>query len=353
MPNDPALIEPFREAGCELIVQPRSRRNFDIAGVWQTYRLLRRLNCDVFHCYNYHTDPLIGAYLAGVPVRIWSKLAMSPYYEQGILPKGLHGLMLSTRMSCLCAHRVMAVSNRVREEVVDSVGFRRRIDTVYVPVDIMRFATAAKGTVRQELGLDSSDVLIAAVGHAVPVKGWDLAIQAFAQASRVLPQVHLILVGGIASSEEMKYLQYLTTLVRKCEGSGRIHFLGHCDAIPEILKACDVFIMPSRSEGMPAALIEAMAAGLPCIAARVGGIPEVIGHGEDGLLFERENVEELAAHMVRLAQDRMLRTRIAARASDRAASFSIQAYVDKVVECYKILLGNKASRDLEVSAANT
>jgi len=170
MPENPALVEPFREAGCEIILQPRSCRNFDLASIRRTYKLLRRVKCDVFHCHNDHTSPLIGAALARVPVRIWSKLAMSPYYEKGVSPKGTHRLMLSTRVSCMCAHRVIAISQRVRAELVETVGFARKIDTVYVPVDYDRFANAERGNIRQELGFDESHILITSVGHAVPVK---------------------------------------------------------------------------------------------------------------------------------------------------------------------------------------
>jgi len=109
MPENPALVEPFKEAGCEIILQPRSRRNFDFGSVWRTYRLLRSLKCDVFHCHNDHTSPLIGA--------------ASPYYEKGVSPKSLHRLMPSTRVSCICAHRILAISDEVGRELIETVGF--------------------------------------------------------------------------------------------------------------------------------------------------------------------------------------------------------------------------------------
>jgi len=344
MPDDPELLEPFRKAGCEIIVQTPSRRSFDLVSIWNTYKLLRRLKCDIFHCDNDHTSPMIGAVLAGVPVRIWSKLAMSSYYEKGVSPKGLHRLMPSTRVTCLCAHRILAISEKVRLELMESGCFGKHIDTIYAPVDYMRYSTAAQGNIRDELSLNPSHILISTVGHAVPVKGWDIAIRAFAKVHNVIPNVRLVFVGSITSSEETRIFQQLTDLVRHYKLSKYIHFLRHRNDIPEILKSSDIFILPSRSEGMPGALIEAMAAGLPCVATRAGGIPEVITNGENGLLFEKENEDELSGHLVRLVQNQRLRKSIAMRASQRARAFSIEAYVDKLFECYKTLLSNNSSR---------
>jgi glycosyltransferase involved in cell wall biosynthesis len=345
-PEDPALVEPFRMAGCEIIVQPRSRREIDVRSIWQKQRLLRRLKCDIFHCDNDHTSPLIAAMLAGVPVRIWSQLSMSPYYERGISPRGLHHLSLSTRLSYWCTSRVMAISNQVRQELVDSVGSDKKIDTVYVPVDHERFAGAARGEIRRELGLCPSDILITSVGHAIPVKGWDIAIQAFARVHRSHPCTHLVFVGGTTSPREAIFFQSLKTLIEESNTSGGIHFVGYRHDIPEILKASDIFVLPSRSEGCCCALIEAMASGLPCIATRVGGIPEVVNHGKNGLLFERENTEELARHLVSLAEDRGLRLRIASEAAQTSREFSMQAYVDKVCDCYATLLHTGSCRSI-------
>jgi len=331
MPDDPALIEPFRDAGCEIVIQPRSSSNFDLQSIWRTYRLLRRLKCDIFHCHNDHTSPLIGATLAGVPVRIWSKLAMSSHYENGIPPKGLHRLMPSTRISCLCAHRILAISDMVGRELIETVGFGKKISTIQVPVDFHRFADATVGNIRQELGFDQSHTIVTSVGHAVPVKGWDVAIKAFVKVHQQVPDTGMVLVGDSTSSE---YYNQLTELIKLHQMEGNIRFVGRRNDIPEILKASDIFILPSRSEGMPAALVEGMAAGLPCIAASVGGVPEMISHNKDGLLFERENVEELARNLIKLIEDEPLRVKLGLQASVRARTFSMEAYVDRVFENY-------------------
>jgi len=341
MPEDPALVEPFREAGCEIVIQPRSRGNFDLPSVWRTYKLLRRLKCDVFHCHNDHTSPLIGATLARVPVRIWSKLSMSSHYETGDLPQGLQRLYLSNRISSWCSHRILALTEPVRQEFAQQGGSSRKTIVVPGPVDVKRFAMALDDGVREGLGLTSSDCVITAVGHAVPVKGWDILVRAFSSLSAKGRNLHLLLAGSTSAPNERAFANELRSLVAEGGCDSRVHFLGHRVNIASILKASDVFAFPSRSDGQGLALVEAMAAGLPCVAARVGGIPEVITDGEDGLLFERENVQELAGHLTTLIEDEHLLDELASHASKRAEAFSMETYVERVFDCYGVLLGSE------------
>jgi len=181
MPDEPTLVEPFRDAGCEIILEPRSHGNFDLSSIRQTYKLLRRLECDVFHCHNDHTSPLIGATLAGVPGRIWSKLAMSPYYERGISPKGIHRLQPSVRLSGMLAHKVLAVSDAVRQELIDLGVSAEKVETLRCPIDLACYDGADGLNFRAELGMGRQDLVVTAVGHAVPVKGWDVLVRAFTE----------------------------------------------------------------------------------------------------------------------------------------------------------------------------
>ena len=341
MPEDTELSKPFQEAGCEIILQRRPNRNFDLRCVLSTRRMLRKLRCDVFHCHNVHTSPLIGAALAGVPVRIWSKLAMSPYYEQGIEPTGIHRLALSTRVSSGLSHRVLAISTAVAEELVGSGTPTDKIITTPVDVDVRRFANASADGVRRRLGLDDSDTLICTVGHAVPVKGWDILLPAFAEVAKRDDSLRLLLIGSTTGSSEIHTAAALAEMAAKLGIEKRVMFLGMRSDVPELLHACDLFILPSRSEGQPAALVEAMAAGLPCIGARVGGITDVIQDGDNGLLFEREDVDGLAECVSRLLDDGALRKRIAIHAQHSAEAFDLQKSTQRLVRLYEELLSRQ------------
>ncbi len=335
MPDDAALIEPFTEAGCEIVLQPRSRGNLDAASIWRTFRLLRRLKCDIFHCHNDHTSPLIGAALARVPVRIWSKLSMSSHYETGETPSGLQRLHLSNRISSRCSHRVLALTEAVRQEFISQGGSAHKTVVVPGPVDVERFATAAGDGVREKLGLKDSDIVLTAVGHAVPVKGWDILVRAFAQLAVDGSNLHLLLVGSTSTPEETAFADGLRCMATKAGCADRVHLLGHRRDIAEILKASDIFVFSSRSDGQGLALVEAMAAGLPCVAARVGGVPDVVTDGENALLFDRENVQYLTKRLRKVIEDEPLRRQLGFQASRRAEAFRMEAYVDTVFTCYR------------------
>ena len=125
------------------------------------------------------------------------------------------------------------------------------------------------------------------VGHPWYTKGVDLLLRAFRAVSPEHPEYSLRIVGYLPEREQHRAL---------FEGNSRIEFAGPVmpDEVIEQMRACSLLVLPSRSEGMPRVLIEAMASGRPIIASRVGGIPYYVTHGETGLLFDREDVETLA-----------------------------------------------------------
>jgi glycosyltransferase involved in cell wall biosynthesis len=340
LPENLALVEPFSDAGCEIVLQPRSQRSFDLACVWRTRRLLRDLHCDVFHCHNDHTSPLIGAAIAKVPVRIWSKLAMSPYYEQNIQPRGLRRLALSTRVSCALSTRVLARSQAVRQELIRDGAAPDRISVASVDVDLSLYGRPLDSDMRRELGYSPSDLIITSVGHAVPVKGWDILLSSFEEIARKEPHARLLFVGSIHSGQERAYAQSLQDRVRRGGLDDRVRFLGQRDDIPHILGISDVFVLPSRSEGQPGALVEAMASGLPCVGTQVGGVPEVIRDGHDGLLVGREDVGSLTLTIKTLLENKDLRETLGQNARETAKRFDISASTERLLTLYLDLLSN-------------
>lgn len=334
-PDDLALITPFVEAGCNIVYHPRSKGSFDLMSIYRNLKLLRKIKCDVFHCYNDHTSPIIAAMLARVPVRVWSKLAMSSYYEQGTLPRGLKKLMPSTRITCLFSNRILAISDAARKEICEQAGFENKITIVNVPVSVERFIAATDTGLRGEFNLQQSDVVITAVGHFIEVKGWDIAIKAFAGVCEATPNTKLLLVGKKTSEN---FYQKICAKIKQYDLEERVFFAGNRSDIPEILKASDVFILPSRSEGTPAALVEAMATGLPCIATDTGGIPEVIVHGENGLMFRREDADDLAEKIISVISDSELQIQLIRAAQQDLQKFSVETYVDSVFSHYQNLL---------------
>jgi glycosyltransferase involved in cell wall biosynthesis len=144
------------------------------------------------------------------------------------------------------------------------------------------------------------------LGHPWHLKGVDLLIQAFQRVSAEFPGCRLKIVGHCPDRGPFEALR---------AGDARIEFLPgvmYPQAL-ELIAGCTVFVLPSRTEAMGRVLVEAMAARKPVIASRVGGVPHYIKHGETGLLFESENIDQLANCIRQLLRDEKLRSRLAAR----------------------------------------
>jgi glycosyltransferase involved in cell wall biosynthesis len=147
------------------------------------------------------------------------------------------------------------------------------------------------------------------VGHPWYVKGIDILIRAFNECSSSFPDWELRLVGYLPEKEQYRELY---------QSNPRIQFTGPVmpDDVPGLMADCGVVALASRSEGMPRVLIEAMAAGRPVIASRVGGIPHYIRDGETGLLFEREDVEGLTRALRQILGSREAAAQLAINGRD-------------------------------------
>ena len=151
---------------------------------------------------------------------------------------------------------------------------------VHNGVDLARLRRHRPRTeVRRELGLAPEAVV---VGLVARLDHWGKGHREFFTALAALPDgypVEALIIGGGRREAEMRRLAAELGL------AGRVHFLGQRDDVPDLLSALDLFVLPSHSEGVSLALLEAMAAGLPVIATAVGGLPEVVTDGENGLLI--------------------------------------------------------------------
>jgi glycosyltransferase involved in cell wall biosynthesis len=141
------------------------------------------------------------------------------------------------------------------------------------------------------------------IGRPFYLKGVDLLLRAFNEISGEFPDFTLRIVGHLPEKEEYRQL---------FEGNPRVEFYGPVmpDKVLDLAADCYVLVLPSRSEGMPRVLMEAMGSGRPIIASSVGGIPHYIRHGETGVLFEREDVEGLKKALRDVLSDEDYATRL-------------------------------------------
>ncbi len=254
---------------------------------------------------------------------IWSRRDM------GILRSRKHGV--AYRLISSAPDAVLAVSEQVRQHCieVDRVS-PARVETVYNGIDMSEW----NGDVKS--GESSRNILVTTVGNIRRVKGHDVFIRAAAYLREHFRNVTFSIAGDVL---EPQYFEELQALVRNHGLSEQFSFAGGVTDLQMHLRAADIFVLPSRSEGFSNAIVEAMAASLPVVATDVGGNPEAVQTGVTGYIVPPENAEALAMEIGRLLSDPELRRRMGSEGKRLVEEkFTTAAMMSKVTAVYKALL---------------
>ena len=206
--------------------------------------------------------------------------------------------------------RLIAVSDAIVRKLVAEGRDTTAISRVYNGVDLERFDEASGGeAVRRELGIPADAPVAAAIGRLEPEKGHPTLIEAWPIVHHHVPNAHLLIVGEGSERDRLEGLAHAHLRAELCCAS--VHFLGRREDVPQVLAATNVMVMPSYREAQGLAIIEALAANRPVVASNVGGIPEMIVDGENGLLVPSHDPSALAAATALLLTDHALATRLA------------------------------------------
>ncbi len=218
-------------------------------------------------------------------------------------------------------------SPSVIEHLVVNAGIPRdRLRLVRGGIDPGRFRQAV-AIDRSALGLDSDAGIILWVGRLDPVKGLPILVDAF-RAIVGETRAHLLLAGTGPLQDQ------LAEQIRRSSLTGRVHLLGPRDDVPALLKAADVFVLPSRTEGLPNALLEAMAAGCAVVTTDVPGCRDLIEHQETGLVVPYGDTPALADAIRRLLTDRPLASGLSRRAAEVVEK---SWHIDRTFDAYEAL----------------
>lgn len=257
--------------------------------------------------------------------------------------KHYHGQRLHRRLAYRLvarhASRMVAVSRDIERDLVERVGVAPRgLVTIYNGIDLAAVRRPGAGVaLRRELGLAPAAAVVGAIGNLFPVKGHVYLVQAAARLASHRPDLALLLCGRPVLEAELR------AEAARLGIAERVRFLGFRDDVGALLDALDVFVLPSLSEGLSLALVEAMAAGTPVVATAVGGNPELVEDRVTGLLVPPRDPDAIAAAAGRLLADRPLARRLAAAARARVErTFAVEAMVARYEALYAELLGARA-----------
>ena len=207
-------------------------------------------------------------------------------------------------------------------------------EAVRVVLNGIPFRSGSRAAVRSELALRDDELLLVSVGNLYPVKGHAVLLRALGQLRRsgALDAVPWRLALAGRGEEEAR----LRALVRDEGLAERVTLLGYREDVPDILAAADLFVMPSLMEGLPLALVEAMAAGLPVVVSDVGGIPEVAKQGSEAILVPPGDPAGLAEGLATLMRDPLARACMGAAARARARrDFSVSTMCEAYERLYR------------------
>jgi glycosyltransferase involved in cell wall biosynthesis len=304
--------------------------------VWAAHRLLRFLqenDIQILHAHLFHANLLAATVgrMAGTPVVIATRHSV----EIG----GGHRERLNRLLRPLC-DAVVTVSRQVYEVEIKRSGANPAkiveipsgvaVDT-YVQVDRARVEQLS-----QTWHLLPRANLVGTVGRFEQPKGHIHLLEAMMRVHRQHPGTRALLVGDGPLRPPME------AKARELSLSETVTFTGIRRDVAEILALLDIFVLPSLWEGLPVAVLEAMAAGLPVVATRVGGVPEVVIDGVTGLLVPPRNPDALSEAILRLLQDPDLRHRMGQAGRERVRErFSLEQMIRKTEALYERLLAEK------------
>lgn len=290
------LGEHLRDEGVDVVcLNRRAGRDWGVAR--RLARDLRQRRIEVLHAHQY--TPFFYAALAAPLSGCRPRLMLTEHgrhYPDVVSPlrRAVNRLVLDRQ-----ADAVNAVCGFSARSLCQVDGFAgRRIEVIENGIVVERYAPAAdRAALRQRLGLARDRRYIACVGRLHPVKDQPTLLRGFAPVAAAHADVDLLLVGD--GPERPKLVELASRLgIRE-----RVHFLGVRSDVPELLQAVDLFALTSVSEAASLTLLEAMASALPVVVTAVGGNPEMVRHGQEGLLVPRGDATATAAALEQFLSD--------------------------------------------------
>jgi glycosyltransferase involved in cell wall biosynthesis len=326
-----ALVDELERAGVG-VGGLDHRRSGDPRWAWRLARLVRRRGYDLVH-----THSPVPAVVVRAAIRAGTPLV---HTEHNVWDRFRAPTRLANAATFARNDHVFAVSSGVAASIRRPQWAPARdwppLEVVHHGIDeqAVRRGARARMQARAELGAADGDEIVGHVATFTPKKGHHGLLTAVARLVATRLRLRLVLIGLGPLEDELRQRV-------RAEGlEAHVSFLGVRDDVQALLPGLDVFTLPSHHEGYPISLLEAMAAGLACVASNVGGIPEAVTDGHDGLLVPPGQPETLATTIDGLLDDADRRAALGeAAAATAQRRFSIAAAVERHERVYGELLG--------------
>lgn len=315
-------------------------------------RSLARRRIQIVHSYNFYSNVFC------VPAARYARVPC----VASIRDLGVYMTPMQCRVQnwiCRLADVVLVNAEAIRRWMLDQGFPERKLRVIRNGVDFSRFqGMEDRGALRQELGIPRNAPIVLLLSRLDSNKGVDYFIEAAPQIIKRCPDAHFLVVGEGRLFDVNNGFQTDVALSKKLQErtlrlgmADRIHFTGMRSDVPDILAMSTVSVLPSFSEGISNTLLESMAAGVAVVATNVGGTPEVIRNGHDGLLIPPGDVRAIADAVSSILVNPLLATQLGVQGRKRVAkSFTYDNMVHQTQEVYtEILKSRKRLTKAEIS----
>jgi glycosyltransferase involved in cell wall biosynthesis len=349
-------LETAKKQGIEIIDVPSMVRRIspinDVRGLVALFHHIRKMEPHIVHTHTSKAGILgrLAAWMARVPIVIHTPHGHVFYGHFGRSLSRMF-LQMEKLLGRITHHQIALTPEEGKDYLNLGVAKSNNISVIHSGVDLNCFkrSKTKSNPRRNELGIPPDSLVVGYVGWLIPIKGVTYLVNAMAEVVQRHPNSLLVLVGkgDEKGEEEIK----LSKQVENLGIADNVRFLGWRPDVNEIMGCFDIFVLPSLNEGMGRVLVEAMSAGLPIVASRVGGIPDLLKDGENGLLVPPANAGALEQAISDLLSDKDRRKRMGETGKKMCRPYSIEAMVDKIDNLYSRLLARifheSASRDRE------
>ena len=317
------LLQDFQESGAKIICLGMKNKR-DLTGFWKLYRAFKSNKTQIVHTHLLEADiwGRFAALLAKVPVIVSTQHSVDAWKKHPQRMRAKMRLWLN-KIATRHSTGVIAVSETVKEFLIKYENICP--EKIYVLKNGIEINNNIKALSSEN---DRALKTIGSMGRLFEEKGFEYLLRAFQQVRARKPKISLVIAGDGPLRASLK------KLAQDLNISDNVTFLGNITDIAAFLKRIDVFVLSSIQEGIPLALLEAMAAVKPVIATTVGGIPEVIEHGTDGMLVEATNVNALKNAILSMLNDKKKAKKLGKKARCKALE---EFNLDETVKALDVL----------------
>jgi glycosyltransferase involved in cell wall biosynthesis len=310
------------------VVPLAPRGEVDVPAAWRLSRVIRDLEPDVVHAHDPH----------GVAVAATALSIASPARRPALVAARRVDFHIKSnsfsRWKYRQVDRFVTASAAIRAMLIEDGVPADRTTTVHEGIDVDRVVAVEPLNVREEYWFPAHSLIVGNIAALVPHKGQKYLIDAAALVVREVPEARFLVLG------EGELRAALEHQVKHLHLAQHVIFAGFRTDVLAVLKGLDLFVMSSVTEGLGTSLLDAMAASRPIVATQAGGIPEVVVHGETGLLVPPRDADALAAAVRDMLRDETKRRRMAeagfARVRER---FSVDRMVEETLGVYAAVVG--------------